>query len=78
MNNTIYSLCSPWFDPQIVGGELPPGLSTLNWSTRHWVAVDAPVPLPVEKAGCPKTSLCVDVVVVSGPLIRKLSKSRRS
>ena len=70
-----HSLCSPVFVPQITG-LLFCELVTENVSVRHWVAkVAAPPPASL---GAPLSILVTEVVSVLGPVMTKVSKSKRS
>ena len=76
-------LCSPEFVPQMVGGELAPGLSAEKESVRHCPALatdtsgesmtDKPLTTP-DLA----TRLATDPVWVLGPVMTKVEKSSRS
>ena len=70
-----HSLCSPVFVPQITG-LLFCELVTENVSVRHCVAkVAAPPPASL---GAPLRILVTEVVSVLGPVMTKVSKSKRS
>lgn len=77
-------LCSPVFVPQIVGGVIPSGLVMLNVSVRHWpqlvmltcfCVVFVPIgPIVPELI----IRFVTVIVLVLGPVMTKLSKSKRS
>ena len=72
----MHTICSPVLVPHITGGAAPLGLVTLNWSVKHWVAVDtgnAPA-----TSNTPKADKPTDVTEVLGPAMMKVLKSKRS
>ncbi len=72
-----FLLCSPELVPQILGGDGPSGLLTLNPSVRHcpnWVTPMLALALTVTSP--PLARLLVTVLVaVVGPVMTKESKS---
>ncbi len=78
-------LCSPEFTPQMVGGEGPPGLVTLKVSVRQLVisATEIRGAGAVVAIGMLFTMpergsrLATEVLTVLGPLMVKVSKSKR-
>ncbi len=77
MTQAINSLCWPEFVPQITGGVLPPGLVTVNVSVRQLDLSDAAAMRPLLVAW-PLLWVKEIAEEVTGPVIMKESKSRRS
>jgi len=61
--------------PQITGGDCPPGDVTVKVSVRHWVAWEEATPFVVM---LPARVAVVEVVMVLGPAMTNILKSRRS
>jgi hypothetical protein len=62
----------------MVGGALPPGFVTWKVSVRHWVAVDTGIAPAARLDGCPFSSMATTLVLVDGPVMENVLKSKRS
>ncbi len=71
-------LCSPVLTPQMGDGLGPSGLDTLKVSVRHWVnSVTGTVP-PSPTTPAFLMRFVTTTVLILGPVMTKLAKSRRS